>query len=224
MGDPTLIIGNWKANKTEEEAVVWFDSFRDQLASLSDEWGNKQAVICPTYPLIPTLNKIVSEKEIPITIGAQDISEFGQGAYTGEVPSIVLQRQITFCIIGHSERRKYFNETDEILEKKVVAASLVSTPVFCVQSENTKIPESVRFVAFEPIEAIGTGKADTPEDGEKVAVAIKEKNKNVISVLYGGSVTSKNVSDFTKMPNISGVLVGGASLDPIEFASIIKQC
>ncbi|MBI2622753.1 MAG: triosephosphate isomerase [Candidatus Levybacteria bacterium] len=129
-----------------------------------------------------------------------------------------------FVIIGHSERRQNFKETDEMLVKKVqMVQKYLLTPIFCIQNEDTFIPEGVKIVAYEPVEAIGTGNPDTPENAEKVARVIKNTHKDVMYVLYGGSVTSANISGFTKMPSIDGALVGGASLDAKEFTKIIQN-
>jgi triosephosphate isomerase len=137
----------------------------------------------------------------------------------------LLAKVVEYAIIGHSERRQNFGETDEELKEKVDKARASDImPIFCVQNENTQVPPGVKIVAYEPVEAIGTGNPDSPENAQKVAAAIKDKNKEVESVLYGGSVKGENVKSFTSMQDISGVLVGGASLDPDSFLSIIKQC
>jgi triosephosphate isomerase len=97
-------------------------------------------------------------------------------------------------------------------------------PIVCVVNENIMIPKGAGIVAYEPVEAIGTGKPDTPENAERIALTIKKQNKEVTRVLYGGSVSPENIKSFTVMENIDGVLVGGASLDPATFSSLIKQC
>jgi triosephosphate isomerase len=129
---------------------------------------------------------------------------------------------VDYTLIGHSERRKNFLETDEILFKKVeMAKSAGLKVIYCVPDAMTKIPENVEIVAYEPITAIGSGNPDTPENASTVARAIK--NQGILAVLYGGSVTSENVHHFTKEDAIDGVLVGGASLKPVEFSSIIAS-
>lgn len=219
-----FLIANWKANKTEEEAIVWLEEFDKNKTIADGEWEAKEVIICPSYPVLTRVYDFIQKNKLPLRAGSQDVSKFGRGAYTGEVPPALLEKFVRFSIIGHSERRKYFNEDDDVLRDKVNGAlSGYSLPVFCVQNENTFIPQGVKIIAYEPVEAIGTGNPDTPENAEKVASFIKEKNKDVTNVLYGGSVTSENVNSFTKMPNIDGALVGGASLNPLEFLRIIKN-
>ncbi|MEX2013196.1 MAG: triose-phosphate isomerase family protein, partial [Candidatus Levyibacteriota bacterium] len=151
-------------------------------------------------------------------------SEFSEGAYTGEVNASQVKEFAEYVIIGHSERRKNFNEDDNLLDKKVsMAVSQEIIPIFCVSDAIMKIPSAVKIVAYEPIFAIGTGDADSPDDAEKVARKIKDNNGNVERVLYGGSVDPSNVSLFTRMENTDGVLVGGGSLDASEFLKIIQN-
>jgi triosephosphate isomerase (TIM) len=153
-----------------------------------------------------------------------DISPFDEGAYTGEINGNQIREFADYVIIGHSERRKNFAETDEMLSQKVQRAIECSlTPIFCVQGSDTPIPDGVTLVAYEPIFAIGTGNPDTPENAEAVIKTIKEKNPSVKYVLYGGSVTPEGVGGFTQKPLIDGVLVGGASLLSDKFVQIIKN-
>lgn len=220
-----VIVANWKANKTEDEALMWLTEFKKKCLEMLPELEKKEVIVCPSYPLVPLVASFIEENALPLKVGSQDISVFNKGAYTGEVPVSLLEKFIAFCIIGHSERRQNFNENDEMLSKKVSNAIAINIlPIFCVQSQHTAIPKGVKIVAYEPIEAIGTGNPETPTDAEKIAATIKEKNKDVAYVLYGGSVTDQNVGDFTNMPNISGVLIGGASLDPLEFTKILQAC
>ena len=215
----TFIIANWKSNKTESEAKNWFDGFK--IYDL--EFTDKEIVICPSFNLLPILKSYLLNHKSLIKVGAQNISPFDEGAYTGEVSAKQIKEFADYTLIGHSERRRNFNENDKILFKKVELANKYGlTPIFCVQGKETKIPSNSNIIAYEPINAIGTGHPDTPESAEDVASFFK-KDYNVRHVLYGGSVTSKNVKEFTQMPNIDGVLVGGASLDAQEFYAIIQN-
>ena len=220
-----FIIANWKANKTEEETLIWLNEIKELLAEKpSYGEGDKEIVVCPPFTLLPILSKFIKSNQLPIRVGSQDISIFGQGAYTGEVTAAMLHDFVSFCIIGHSERRKNFNETDEIVSKKVeMAKGAGFLPIVCVQSEETPVPEGSAIVAYEPIFAIGTGQPDTPEDAEKVAKNIKVKYPFVQHVLYGGSVNGEDVKSFTQMPSVDGVLVGGASLIAAKFLQIIEN-
>lgn len=129
----------------------------------------------------------------------------------------------SYVIIGHSERRKEFHETETLLEQKVQEAKISHLePIFCVQGKTTPVPEEVAIAAYEPVRAIGSGHADTPEDANEVAQFLKDR-KEIPYVLYGGSVTAENVNTFTRQDAIDGVLVGGASLDPEKFAGIVQN-
>jgi triosephosphate isomerase len=154
-------------------------------------------------------------------LGAQDVSAFGDGAYTGEVSARQIKELADWVIIGHSERRKYFSETDELLAKKEEQAKSAGLKIiYCVPNDSTDIPKGVDVVAYEPVWAIGTGKSDTPENANAVIATIKATSQ-VPVVLYGGSVTAANVASFVGQPSIDGVLAGGASLDPVTFSDLI---
>ncbi|HVZ67481.1 MAG TPA: triose-phosphate isomerase family protein [Patescibacteria group bacterium] len=220
-----LLVANWKAHKTEDEARLWLEEFNRKIFEAKLDLTNKQILICPPYTLLQLLNAYVVANALEFKIGAQDVSRFVAGAYTGEIPAEIIKKMASYTIIGHSERRQNFGDTDEVLETKVVNADASGLNiVFCVQGDSTPIPETVKIVAYEPISAIGTGNPESPENAEKVAKSIKEKNKNVEKVLYGGSVTADNIKKFTDIPDISGVLVGGASLEASNFFSLIERC
>ena len=215
-----FIIANWKSNKTESEAKDWIlkvSGLRDQ------DLSNKEIILCPSLVHLPVVKEFAEEQMLPIKLGAQNISSFKEGAYTGEVSAKQVKEFANFVIIGHSERRNNFGENDEILFKKFKLAKENGLAfIFCVQGKETKIPENVDIIAYEPINAIGTGNPDTPENAENVAAYFKANSK-VPAVLYGGSVIASNVNSFSQMPSIDGVLVGKASLDPEEFYAIIQN-
>lgn len=201
-----FIAGNWKSNKTVSEAQAWLSAARDP---------NGNIVICVPFTLLPAL------KGGPFVVGAQDVSPFAEGAYTGEVSARQAGEFADWVIVGHSERRKYFSENDDLLQKKVQQAKKAGLKViYCVPDSETVVPENVDVIAYEPVWAIGTGKTDTPENADRVCAKIKERTNNAM-VIYGGSVTDKNVASFVRMPHIDGVLPGGASLDPVTFSRLI---
>lgn len=215
----TYIIANWKSNKTAREAEEWFSLFKN--APIAED---KIVIICPPFTLLPITSTIAKEKQLQIAFGAQTISQFSAGSYTGEIYGAQIKEFGLYTIIGHSERRTLFHETNEQLSLKVANAfSSGLTPIFCVQDADTFIPEGVGLVAYEPVSAIGSGNPDTPENAQAVAATIKQKNPVVQDVLYGGSITAENVKSFTDQPDISGVLVGKASLDPLSFNMIIQN-
>lgn len=213
---------NWKSHKTLEETKEWLSdiALRVHELSLSQE---KEIILCPPFPLLTICHDFIQKHHLPIHLGSQDISPFPDGAYTGEVSGKLLREFVTYTIIGHSERRKYFSETLEQLAQKVqISLSSGIEPIYCVSDKEEKIPEGVQIVAYEPLAAIGSGHPDSPDDAEAVAKLLKEKN-NIRYVLYGGSVTAADVASYMQCSSLDGVLVGGASLAPEDFSAIIQH-
>ncbi|MBI4999758.1 triosephosphate isomerase [Candidatus Gottesmanbacteria bacterium] len=225
-----FIVANWKSNKTVKKAEEWIKEMAKRAKARSFGIGKWQmangleVILCPPFTLLYYLKLQVTSYKLQVKLGAQDISPFPEGKYTGAVSARMLKELVDYVIIGHSERRKYFRETEQILENKVrEALDFNLLPIFCVQEKTTVVPEGVKIVAYEPPSAIGTGNPDTPENGNKIAFSFKERLGRETVVLYGGSVTSENVKGFCQQENLSGVLVGGASLDPKEFFEIVKN-
>ena len=221
-----FIIANWKSNKTQLEAIDWLEFFQEKISDLvlttSDK--EKEAIVCPSFTLLSEMSFFIEENKLPIKIGSQDVSPFSMGAYTGAINAQQVKEFGTYAIIGHSERRRYFNETDDTLAKKAQLAEEASiTPIYCVQGQDDAVPPDVILVAYEPVAAIGSGHPDTPESANTVAESIKARNPHVQYVLYGGSVTPDNVLNFTNQSSISGVLVGGASLHAETFFQLINN-
>ena len=243
-----VIAGNWKMNKLPNEAI----DFIDRLTPLVKDTKNEVVVCVPYTDLFYAL---LTEQGTNIKIGAQNMHFEEKGAYTGEVSAQMLKSiGVEYIIIGHSERRQYFNETDETVNKKVKTAFKHELkPIVCVgetleQREAGKAEEIITnqtekalegltdeqvqntIIAYEPIWAIGTGKTATSEDANNAIKAIRDKicqiyGQNVgksIIIQYGGSVKSANCKELFTTSDIDGGLVGGASLDPEEFAKIIN--
>ncbi len=218
-----IIAANWKSNKTIEEAKQWLNQFSVKRSAFSVQQENLKIIICPSYIHLPLFQEYIAAQKLPIELGAQDVSAFDSGAYTGQVSAVMLAGLVDWVIIGHSERRKYFGETDEILFQKVELSKKAGLKIiFCVPDDVTSIPPNVDIVAYEPIWAIGSGKTDTPENAAEVIAAIKQKF-SVAQVLYGGSVKPENIRVFLNKNEIDGVLVGGASLDASAFLSLITN-
>lgn len=218
-GGVRWIIANWKSNKTISEALAWIDEVGPKLSRRE----NLKVVVCPPFTDIEEVKKTVLVGNYPIIVGAQDISPYDNGSYTGEESARILSEIVDLAILGHSERRQNFGETDQMVAEKVIQAKQFNiTPLVCVQDENTPLPEGVKLIAYEPVFAIGTGNPDTPDNAERVASILKGKSQEDMAVLYGGSVTSENAKAFLQQENISGLLVGKASLDPGEFVKIIE--
>ena len=231
----SIFIANWKLNGN----IEFIDDYYQRLSNNTQNC----VVICP--PNI-YLNRIKANNK-NLFSGSQDVSMFNDGAYTGELSaSMLFDNNVKFCLVGHSERRKYFNETDKIIKLK--SSNLIEKqiiPVICVgetlEEKNKKqtkdvittqiehsIPDISDFnntiIAYEPIWAIGTGLTPSLEDIEEVHEFIKNINKkyNKFKILYGGSVNASNSLDINGLKNVDGCLVGGASLKVNEFNSIIS--
>lgn len=217
--DSLFIVANLKSNKTYDEAKSWLEAFKNIDKSLLEE---KKIIVCPSFTLLGLFKSFFSDNNLKVSLGAQSVSSLDEGAHTGEVNAKQIKDFADYVIIGHSEERKLLNESDETLTQKVnLSIKYGLTPIFCVQGEDTFIPQGVSIVAYEPVFAIGSGNPDTPENANEIALSVKQKGDD--RVLYGGSVTNENVDSFTSQPNLSGVLVGGASLEAEEFIKIIQN-
>jgi len=244
-----FVAGNWKMNKTVAEA-------RDLVSRMSAplrEVANVEKVLCPPFTSLPALSAMLGGSEIGL--GAQNMHWEEKGAFTGEVAPGMVKEFCNYIIIGHSERRAYFGETDENVNRKLRAALKFDlTPIVCVgetldQYESGLTSEVVRrqigrgladidfafgariVVAYEPVWAIGTGKASSGENANEVLAQVIRpalsdlfgaETAQSIRILYGGSVTASNASEFFSQPEIDGALVGGASLKADEFLAITK--
>jgi triosephosphate isomerase len=241
-----VIVGNWKMHTTIDEAVRLVNDIRFGL----DEFDNVKTVICPPFVSLSMLKEILAGS--PIKLGAQDVFYEEKGAYTGEISPGMLSGLCQYVIIGHSERRAYFHETDEIVNLKLKAAIHHGLkPIMCV-GENLAENESGAtdcvikrqltlglagiesadfLIAYEPIWAIGTGRAATGTHANKVMSYVRaqlaeiydQKTAACIPLLYGGSVNADNVAEFLSQTDIDGALIGGASLKPAQFLSIVRQ-
>ncbi|HSD82932.1 MAG TPA: triose-phosphate isomerase [Anaerolineae bacterium] len=249
MSRISLVAGNWKMNKIAAEA-------RDLVSAMSTrlrEIANVEKVLCPPFLAIPAVAAMLEGSGIGL--GAQNLHWEEKGAFTGEVSPGMVKEFCKYVIIGHSERRAYFGETDESVNRKLHSAIKADlTPIVCVgetlaQYEAGTTAEVVRrqisvglagvdsaattkiVVAYEPVWAIGTGKASSGENANHVhqdviRPALTElfgaQNAQAIRILYGGSVTAANAAEFFAYPDIDGALVGGASLKLDEFVAITK--
>ena len=212
------IIANWKSNKTIAEALDWVSIVGPKIPKSE----NLQAVVCPTFSALSEVKKIITVNNFNLMVGSQDLSPFPEGTYTGEEAARILKEVVELSILGHSERRKNFSETDEMVANKVKQAldnNIV--PLVCVQDENTSIPKSLSIIAYEPVFAIGTNNPDSPENVQDFGKRLKANG--TYTILYGGSVSAGNVKTYVK-EHIHGVLVGATnSLDPQKFIGIISS-
>jgi triosephosphate isomerase len=206
-----FLIGNWKSNMTLVEMNEWFASYIPSPGVTT--------VLCVPFTLLASASEVIKEKHLGIAIGAQDVSPFGSGPYTGEISAEMIKEFATYVLIGHSERRQYFNESiEELAFQSLQAKSAGLTVIYCTSDEKEHIPESVDIIAYEPIEAIGTGIPEKTEVIQRVCGAFSKSSGK--PVIYGGSVTDETIKDILNAKAVEGVLVGGASLNPGQFSNL----
>ncbi len=218
------IIANWKSNLNTEEIKNWIRVFGSKYKTgQTDKFSILKIIICPPFIYIPLVKDLIIANKLPIKLGAQNLSPYNNGAYTGEISAKMLAEFVDYVIIGHSERRMNFHEKEEILKEKVSRAIEVGIrPIYCIPDKESIIPDGVKIIAYEPIWAIGTGQSDTPENAVKIADTLKKNNKDC-EFIYGGSVKTDNVNSFLEKTSIDGVLLGKASLDPVVFWEIVTN-
>lgn len=223
---PFYIIGNWKSNKTIDEAVVWFKEFESLWKTMPFVLSQTTIILCPSFIHLRVLKSLIDLSSLAhvLHLGAQTLSSSKQGAYTGEIAATQMKDLVEYAIVGHSERREHFGETDAMLEQKLTQAheNGIKT-IYCVQDKDQSIPQNCDLLAYEPVWAIGTGKPATIEHAHEVAEHLKAKSGRNLGIIYGGSVTHENVHDYAADEKLSGVLPGGASLKPGDFYNLIKS-
>lgn len=235
-----IVIGNQKMYMNKEDVLAFVNMLKET------NLDNKEVIVCPTYPFLEYYNDVVP-------VGAQNVSINDNGAYTGEVSALQLKSlNIPYCIVGHSERREYNKETDDEINKKVIKLlDNGITPILCIGEKleerqnkltetvikneltgdlNNLSPELVEkiIIAYEPIWAIGTGLTPTLEEIDESMKFIKDYvtttyNVPKVTVLYGGSVSDKNIDELNTVESIDGYLIGGASSKPTAFQYIINS-
>lgn len=219
------IAGNWKSYKGVSEANAWVEKFAELYKEKPFSESVVTVVLCPPFTLLSQVSQALKKYNLPIALGSQDVSPYGEGAYTGEVNARQLSEFVSWTIIGHSERRRNLGETDELLAHKVTQAKAAGLSViYCVQDEAVIVPESVDVIGYEPpwaISAVSGGVAQNAESANRVCEKIRVKYPH-IPVIYGGSASPENVSSFVDQSAISGVLPGGASMDPEKFFAMIS--
>lgn len=216
--ESSFIVANLKSFLTLDNANEWLNTFKNSFKNNK----NLKIIICPPFTLLSFFKKFIDENNLEVSLGAQDISPFGQGPYTGEINGIQIKDFADYVLIGHSERRINFKEDEQLLTQKTEQALANGLkPIFLVQDSQAKIPNRVNIVVYEPIFAIGSGSPDSPKNANSIAIELKKRG--AFDVLYGGSVNSANVKDYTSESDLEGVVVGGASLEAEEFSKIIQN-
>jgi triosephosphate isomerase len=247
-----IVAGNWKMNKTMEEANILASEIAGMVAD--EVRGNVKVIFCVPFPYLSAIKNVIGNNP-HISIGAQNCSEHESGAYTGEVSAAMLKSlNIPYVILGHSERRQYFGEDGLLLAKKTdIALKHGLTPIFCcgepleVREKNEhealvkkQVEESLFhldataiqkvIIAYEPVWAIGTGKTASAQQAQDMHAVIRKHLSSkyghavadTIAILYGGSVNAANAKELFACPDVDGGLVGGASLKSREFTEVIK--
>lgn len=235
-----VIAGNWKMYKTQAEALKFLQGFKSELDNTPDD---REIVLCVPFTDLDSLSKTLHGSRIQI--GAQNVHWETEGAYTGEIAAPMLTEVgVRYVVVGHSERRQYFGETDETVNLRLKAAQKAGLiPILCVgetkQQRDAGDIESHIFsqlakglvdvdqtnlvIAYEPIWAIGTGDTCAPAEANRVIGLIRSKLSNPnVPIQYGGSVKPDNVDEVMAQPEIDGALVGGASLEAKSFARIVN--
>jgi triosephosphate isomerase len=240
------LAANWKMNKTVAEASDFVDALLPRIAATQSD-----IVLCP--PFLALAEVVERSRGSAVTVAAQNMHEAESGAFTGEVSAtMLLEADVDAVILGHSERRRLFGESDEALVRKVPAALAAGLqPILCVgESEAARdaaqtdgvLTDQIEtdlaavdpveiervVIAYEPIWAIGTGRTATPEQAQETIAFIRDllrtmgAGADAVRILYGGSVKPDNAAELLSQPDIDGALVGGASLDPEDFAAIVE--
>jgi triosephosphate isomerase len=246
MARTPYIAANWKMNKTVAEAAEFIDALLPRIAATQHD-----VVVCPPFT---ALHEVVERRRgTAVRVAAQNMHFEESGAFTGEISAPMLgELDVEAVVLGHSERRQFFGETDEALAKKVPAALAADLePILCVgESEEARdggqtetvlerqlqadlaevsdVDVAKVVIAYEPIWAIGTGKVATPEQAQEACAFIRDvlRARGVaaddVRILYGGSVKPGNAAELLALPDVDGALVGGAALDAEDFAAIVE--
>jgi triosephosphate isomerase len=248
-----LIAGNWKMNLDHLQSIAFVQKLAWSLRDAKHDYAQVEVAVFPPFTDLRSVQTLVSADKLDLGYGAQDLSVHDSGAYTGEISGAFLAAlDCRYVIIGHSERRQYHAENDDIVAEKTIAAlrhGLV--PVVCVGETADDLekhgPSAVPVaqlqavlarlssdadvvVAYEPVWAIGSGQAATPEQAQQVCAALRASISQALGdeaaartrILYGGSVKAANIAGFMKQADVDGALVGGASLDVDEFSAISR--
>lgn len=235
-----IIAGNWKMYKNQRESLEFLQGFMPHLENIPE---NRDIVLCVPFTTLHFMSKNLHGSRI--NLGAQSIHWEEEGAFTGEISGAMLtETGLNYVIVGHSERRQYFGDTDETVNKRLLAAQRHDiTPIVCVGESKAErdagdtekviisqlkkglvnVDQTNLVIAYEPIWAIGTGVTCEAEEANRVIGVIRSQLTNQdVTIQYGGSVKPDNVDEIMAQPQIDGALVGGASLQPDSFARLVN--
>lgn len=224
-----IVVANWKSFNDPKKSQDWFNQINNLAADI-DPVKIPQIILCVPFINLPTLKEEMAKmNKLNISLSTQNISPFEEGAYTGEISASMIKELVNFTMIGHSERRTHFKEDAEMINRKIaqaqnnklqtiVCVSLIEEAQFITK----EFPGFPDIILYEPLFAIGTGKADSPENAGEAILKIKHILPQA-QIIYGGSVQAGNVVGFISREDIDGVAIGKASLDPASFIEIIKN-
>jgi triosephosphate isomerase len=234
------IAGNWKMYKTQAEALEFLQAFLPTLETVPED---RDIILCAPFTTLPSMSKNLHGSRVQV--GAQNIHWEDAGAYTGEIAGAMLTEiGVRFVVVGHSERRQYFGETNETVNLRLKAAQKNRlTPILCVGETKAQrdageteshlfeqiekglvgVDQTHLIIAYEPIWAIGTGDTCAAAEANRVIGLIRSRLKNLdVTIQYGGSVNANNVDELMAQPEIDGALVGGASLTADSFGRVVN--
>jgi triosephosphate isomerase len=252
MSRKNVMAGNWKMNTNHLEAIQMVQKLSYRLDT--GDYERVEVVVCPPFTSLRSTQTVIETDHLPIQLGAQNVDWHESGAFTGEVSPLMLAKLgVRYVIVGHSERRQLFGETDDVVSKKVNAVfNAGMIPILCVGeteeereagNAESKVTAQVTaglsglgadraadlVIAYEPIWAIGTGRTASADDAGAMCALVRSTVREVVAsaaddvrVLYGGSVNPGNIAGLMAKSDIDGGLVGGASLDPDSFASVVR--
>jgi triosephosphate isomerase len=223
------LIGNWKSYNTISQTHLWFEEFKKKLLPRTP----LTTVICAPFTSLAEANRLIHQFNLPLEMGAQDVSPYPEGKHTGEVTARMLSELTRFCLVGHSERRRELGETSQLVAQKtrlLLEQSLI--PIICLDTPyldeqikellNLQLPLASCIFAYEPLSAIGSGRPANPRDAEVIAEKISFLTESLCPILYGGSVTEENLGAFLAKDHFDGALVGGDSLEATSFVKLIQ--
>ncbi len=235
-----VIAGNWKMHKTQAESLEFLQTFLPELENAPED---REVILCVPFTDLGVMSKNLHGTRVRLS--SQNVHWEESGAFTGEIsPPMLTEVGVTYAVVGHSERRQYFGETEETVNLRARAAQQAGlTPILCVgeskqqrdageteavikkqlQADLQQVDLSRLVIAYEPIWAIGTGDTCDPKEANRVMGLIRSQlSSDDVPIQYGGSVKTSNIDEIMAQPEIDGVLVGGASLDPSGFARIVN--
>ncbi len=249
-----IMAGNWKMHKDHLEAIQMVQKLAYHLSE--EDYEGQDVVVCPPFTAIRSVQTLIESEHLPIELGAQNCHWEDEGSFTGEVsPPMLVRLDVRYVICGHSERRQLFDETDETVNRKVKAVIAHGMrPIVCVgETEEERDADEARevvirqlegsldgvkedqaaelVVAYEPVWAIGTGRAASTDQAQEMFATVREALADLYSeelaestrIQYGGSLDSDNIREFMALPDLDGGLVGSASLTGDEFAALVQH-